>query len=253
MLKILSGICLSILILFGQENKAGAFDYYVLALSWENAFCEYKASQNDVPGECHSVKADDFDANNFILHGLWPNVRGDKKHRYGYCDVSKANFYRDKKGNWCELPMLTLSNTTRMEMYIKMPGSESCLHRHEWIKHGSCSGMDSEAYFRKSNFLVEGFSYTDFSEYIRQNIGKSVDPYVLYYKFEKEFGHDSSEYLALKCTRIKGKTYLKEIQIALNKSLENLNAYEDWLPKINIDMKKQGNCRGEVFIDAVGF
>lgn len=31
-----------------------------------------------------------------------------------------------------------------------MAGTESCLERHEWVKHGTCSPMDAPAYFRWS-------------------------------------------------------------------------------------------------------
>ena len=49
----------------------GNFDYYVLALSWQPAFCEGRPDKS----ECRTQTQNRFDANNFVLHGLWPNQR----------------------------------------------------------------------------------------------------------------------------------------------------------------------------------
>ena len=66
----------------GGDGKSGGTQRgYVLAVSWQPAFCEGHA---DAP-ECASQTADRFDATHFTLHGLWPQPRS-----LEYCGVAPA-------------------------------------------------------------------------------------------------------------------------------------------------------------------
>jgi ribonuclease I len=72
-----------------------------------------------------------------------------------------------------------------------MPGAESCLERHEWYKHGTCSGISADAYFALSNGLVASFAQTEFNQYIASQIGRDVARNDLLDRFEAEFGAGS--------------------------------------------------------------
>ena len=102
---------------------------YVLSVSWQPAFCETK---RDKP-ECATKSPDHFEATHFTLHGLWPQPR-----RNAYCDVPAEIRLADKNGDWDELPEPKLSDATRQKLDQVMPGAQSNLDRHEWIKHGTC-------------------------------------------------------------------------------------------------------------------
>jgi len=56
---------------FGYQQLSASPAEYVLAVSWQPAFCETRPR---LP-ECRSQTADRFDATNFTLHGLWPRPR----------------------------------------------------------------------------------------------------------------------------------------------------------------------------------
>ncbi|MCZ7673246.1 MAG: hypothetical protein M5U34_42080 [Chloroflexi bacterium] len=103
-------------------NADGDFDYYVLALSWQPAFCE---SQSRKP-ECASQTRDRYDATNFVLHGLWPNQADDPSHSFAYCAQPSALVSADKAGEWCELPDLALSTAVAHDLSLYMPGVASC-------------------------------------------------------------------------------------------------------------------------------
>jgi len=113
------------------------FATYILALGWEPAFCETKPDKQ----ECVTQSADRFDADNFMLHGLWPddgdNDYGDTSH----CDLSQSVIQQDKAGDWCDLPALSLSDPVAEDLFVLMPGATSCLQNHEWYKHGTCSEL----------------------------------------------------------------------------------------------------------------
>src|SRR3546814_10932851 len=60
------------------HRPAAAADFFVLAVSWQPAFCETRPAKP----ECVTQDEDRFDASHFALHGLWPQPRGNV-----YCGV----------------------------------------------------------------------------------------------------------------------------------------------------------------------
>ena len=114
----------------GEERDTDAARAeYVLSVSWQPAFCETKRDK----AECATQTPDRFDATHFTLHGLWPQPR-----RNAYCDVPPEMSLADKDGDWDRLPEPKLSDATRQRLAQVMPGTQSNLERHEWIKHGTC-------------------------------------------------------------------------------------------------------------------
>lgn len=104
------------------KNIPGAFDYYVLSLSWSPQHCASRGNK---------VRSDDAQCGSgggafgFVVHGLWP------EYVNGYpesCAVSTA-----------VAPEL-ISRMLRI-----MPSAR--LIQHEWSKHGTCSGLLAEQYF----------------------------------------------------------------------------------------------------------
>src|SRR5690242_4828750 len=89
-----------------HRGEPGAFDYYLLTLSWSPEFCH---SHSDKP-ECQSGH------HGFVVHGLWPQY---------------ANGYPEHCSN-----APGLSNPA--EMTDIMP--DTGLVGHEWSTHGTCSG-----------------------------------------------------------------------------------------------------------------
>ncbi|WP_206240545.1 ribonuclease T2 family protein [Novosphingobium terrae] len=101
------------------KRAPGAFDYYVLALSWEPGFCATTTGHAD---ECRAPKG-------FVLHGLWPQLEGG-----------------DYPSN-CDGPALTADQRQQWGPIYADPS----LINHEWPKHGTCSGLTPTAYFQLSS------------------------------------------------------------------------------------------------------
>jgi ribonuclease T2 len=97
----------------------GNFDFYVLALSWSPGFC-------DTTGAGKSLAQCDPGAKlGFVVHGLWPQFER------GYpsdCDPSR--------------PVSRIALQQVAGLY-----PDEGLARHEWRKHGTCTGLSPEAYF----------------------------------------------------------------------------------------------------------
>ncbi|WP_235974581.1 ribonuclease T2 [Stappia albiluteola] len=102
-------------------DRSGDFDYYVLALSWSPTYCE-RAGRKADPLQCRASKP-----YRFIVHGLWP------QYERGYPD-------------FCDTGARSRLDAGTVGTILDIMPSRG-LASHQWIKHGSCSGLDPQAYF----------------------------------------------------------------------------------------------------------
>src|SRR5713226_8447806 len=107
-----------------SRSRAGAFDYYLLSLSWSPEHCAESAGANDHQ-QCGEGRR-----YGFVVHGLWP------EYEKGYPQFCRGN--------------LQVGSRLVQKMLPITPSEQ--LIRHEWQKHGTCSGLTAEQYFAK----VEG-------------------------------------------------------------------------------------------------
>ena len=114
-----------------HEETGGRFDYYLMSLSWSPSYCQ--AHPQDTDQCAHKGFG-------FVLHGLWPDGRGDLWPQY--C----------RKGVAVPEPVLR-------ETLCVMPSVE--LQQHEWAKHGVCAFRTPDAYFRASRALYAAVRYPD--------------------------------------------------------------------------------------------
>jgi ribonuclease T2 len=113
---------------FADGEKAGEFDYYVLALSWSPNWCEIEGDGKR-SDQCHPRHD-----HGWTLHGLWPQF-----HRGwpSYCRTPEAPPRR--------------SDTAEMADIMGSPG----LAWHQWKKHGTCSGLRATDYLALSRSAYE--------------------------------------------------------------------------------------------------
>lgn len=96
-----------------RRAQPGDFDFYLFTLSWSPEFC---ASHGSNP-ECQTG------GKSFVIHGLWPE----------WNDGTWPQNCSDQPGP---------SDPGQLSGLI-----EPTLTAHEWTKHGTCSGLDADAYF----------------------------------------------------------------------------------------------------------
>jgi ribonuclease T2 len=170
----------------------------LLAVSWHNAFCSTHSGRK----ECRPLynRAKD----RLVLHGLWPQP---KKRQY--CGMSGDIVERDRKHLWGSLPPRSLSPDLKRKMLVYMPGYLSNLHRHEWVKHGSCYDRNPERYFSDALSLVEELDRSMVGEYLRSNIGGKVTLRNIRKVFERSFGKGMGNRLSMLCK----KGFLQELRI----------------------------------------
>ncbi len=99
----------------------GAFDYYLIALSWSPTWCQANPDDREQCGRR---------GYGFILHGLWP------QYERGSGPQDCASAERPDRA--------TIERTLAF-----MPSRR--LIEHEWRAHGACTGLAPTAYFEMSD------------------------------------------------------------------------------------------------------
>ena len=192
--------------LLAAPAPAAAAEFFVLAVSWQPAFCE---TRQELP-ECASQTDDRFDASHFTLHGLWPQPR-DK----AYCGVSADLRRLDEAGRWQALPAPAVSPETRAALDRVMPGSRSALDRHEWIKHGTCYGSEPETYFGDSVRLLADLNRSAVRELFAAHIGKALAAREIRRAFDEAFGAGAGDRVHVGCRRAGARRLIVELTVSL--------------------------------------
>jgi len=166
----------------------------ILVLSWHNTFCETHRYEKECKRSMFYFAKDKYNEKHFVLHGLWPQPR-DKT----YCGVSKKHVAMDKHKQWNRLPDLSLNNDVKMRLARVMPGVRSNLHKHEWVKHGTCYGRDANSYYEDAVNLVEQVNDSKVGTFFTKNIGKRVTLQQIRALFNRHFGVGTGKRVELKC------------------------------------------------------
>lgn len=98
----------------------GSFDFYVLALSWSATYCDLTGFRRGSK-QCESGRNPGF-----VVHGLWP------QNERGYPSFCRPDNRNPTRAN--------IDEALRV-----LP--EAGLARHQWRKHGTCSGASPAGYF----------------------------------------------------------------------------------------------------------
>jgi ribonuclease T2 len=167
--------------------------FYVLALSWEPAFCEAMIGK----AECKSERSSSYEASHFSLHGLWPQPR-----RNVFCGVDRATAALDDQHQWEQLPAPQLSAATKSALDKVMPGTQSVLERHEWVKHGTCyTAGNAEQYFKDEIRLVNDVNSSVVQKFMADNIGKTIQTTDLRAKFDEAYGKGAGDRVHVSCSK----------------------------------------------------
>ena len=147
-----------------------SFDYYTLVLSWSPEYCAESAAHENTM-QCSERSY------GFVLHGLWPE----------YTKGWPQNCVGDT----------ALSTQQVSSMLDIMPSTD--LVRHEYAKHGTCSGLGADRYFALARRLFVSIRVP--SEYEQLHRELTVSPEEISRAFLAANSQITADELFVACTR----------------------------------------------------
>jgi len=168
-------------------DRAGEFDYYVLALSWSPTWCalegDARAAEQCAPQADHG----------WVLHGLWPQF-----HRGwpSYCQSAERPPSR--------------AMTRDMADIMGSPG----LAWYQWKKHGACSGLSAPAYFALAREAYDRVTRPAIFRKLQDPV--RLPAHVIEEAFLKENKGWEADMLTITCRA----GHIQEARLCLSKSLD---------------------------------
>ncbi|HEU0145334.1 MAG TPA: ribonuclease T2 [Bradyrhizobium sp.] len=172
-----------------RQNTPGAFDFYVLSLSWSPSYCA-EADERGNGGRSQQCSGRPF---SFVVHGLWP------QYESGYPE-------------YCEQPSPRLPRNIMVSMLDLMPAPG--LIYNEWDKHGTCAGLAAKAYFETIRKARAAIKIPQ--EFLDVSDTRTVTPAAVEDAFVKANPGLTNAGVAVTCNR----TRLSEVRICLSKELK---------------------------------
>ncbi|MGL5812226.1 MAG: ribonuclease T2 family protein [Aeromonas sp.] len=176
------------------KGRAGEFDYYALALSWSPQHCAVKPGDRE---QCSRPLG-------FVLHGLWP------QYQRGYpSDCSREQL------------------DPEMEREFAGLYPSRFLYRHEWQKHGTCSGLDQPQFHQLASTLREKVAVPAAYQAPAQPLRKSREQ--LKQDLVEANAWLSKDSITLACAD--GGRFLREIYVCIDKDGESAVPCSDEMRK----------------------
>ncbi len=169
------------------RGEPGKFDYYVLSLSWSPQYCSTPAGERD------KVQCTGNRKFAFVTHGLWPQYESGYPQ---FCSEAPAP-----------------DRTAVDNILDVMPSAR--LVRHEWDKHGTCTGLTAVGYTKTIRKAYE--SITVPKEFKGPDKQVTVVPSVLKKRFIEANKLAGDNSIAVLCTG----RFLSEVRICLDKNLKS--------------------------------
>jgi ribonuclease T2 len=181
-------ITIGVLLAFTLRPAWGqSFDYYVLALSWSPTFCATPDGARE-PDQCATGRRFAF-----VVHGLWPQ-------------------YAKGWPQFCSTEERRVSDDIEAEMLPVMPSRQ--LVRHEWLKHGTCSGLSQRRYFATARALFAKIAIP--ARYRSPAAETSISPAELRQDFMDANPELEKDMIAIDCGNRRTTARLREVRVCFS-------------------------------------
>jgi ribonuclease T2 len=162
------------------NSQLGAFDFYLLTLSWSPEYCAMHSSSS----ECASHPG-------FVVHGMWPQ--------------NNDGTYPENCSN--------AAGPASPQQYLDLIPTASLIN-HEWATHGTCSGLAPDAYFSAIRSAFRAVRIPGALAKVTQQ--EMLAPSVIIRDFAAANPAWPSGSIALSC----GNNYLTAVEVCLSKTLQ---------------------------------
>jgi len=190
----------------------------VLAASWQPGFCATEAGRNK--RDCETLTSRQPQASRFSLHGLWPDDLDDTEIFPCNCDSGAPTSCQESRKGVAP----DISDPVMERLRVAMPGVESGLQNHEWVKHGACyeddltsfdRGAGPDEYFTEAIALLDVLNASPVRRLFASNLGRQLTRAEVRDTFDAAFGPGAGERVQLVCARPGGETVITEIRVNL--------------------------------------
>ena len=176
---------LAVLCLAGPAAaETQAIDHYVLSLSWSPSFCQSEASRGEAL-QCGGPRSYAF-----VVHGLWPQY---ERESPAYCETEDG--------------VVPVGLFEKVKSF--MPSLK--LVRHQWRKHGSCTGLSMNGYFELAAALFAKVRIP--ARYLAPTRPIETDAAEIETDFAKTNRGLYPDMISLTCSRYKGRARLQDVRI----------------------------------------
>lgn len=188
-------------------EPAGAFDYYVLALSWSPNWCALEGDARQSP------QCDPRQDRGWVLHGLWPQY---DRGWPAFCRTTQRNPPRGVTEG-----MTDIMGTAGLAWY-------------QWKKHGRCTGLPAEDYFTLSRTAYDSINRPE----VFRRLDKPVrlPAAIVEEAFLKANPQLDKDMLTITCRD----GYIQEARVCLSKNLDPVACGRDVIKDCSL-----GNARFE--------
>ena len=183
-----------------KHAPSGQFDFNVYAFTWQPGYC-LKYGKDHCP-------------NRFYVHGVWPyfNLPEDEPHnthRHNVLNYHPSYCYNSPgciSSKDCEINDLQVHEIMNDPSIKDLYPQSTSLFKHEWHKHGTCSGMKPKDYFLQADtyrkMIFSGLAP------LNRLISQHKTPFTISVSDIKPLLPENT---GLRCTRVNGQTMLFEI------------------------------------------
>ncbi len=161
------------------NSQPGVFDFYLLTLSWSPEFCATHSNSS----ECASHPG-------FVVHGMWP---------------------QNNDGTYPE-NCSTGAGPANPQQHLDLIPTVSLIN-HEWTTHGTCSGLEPDAYFSAIRTAFHAVKIP--ATFVKVSQQEMLPPSTIIGQFAAVNPSWPQGSIALSC----GKNYLTAVEVCLSKTL----------------------------------
>ena len=184
-----------------------------------------------------------------LMHDTWPCMAFGLNRAAAAIGVSEKEVALDKARRWRNLAPLELSKTVRDTLERIMPGARSHLHRHEWVKHGTCYSDQPEIYYRDSLLLMDQLNTSPIQQLFSRSIGAYLSAMKIRASFDSTYGKGAGKRVRVACKRDGNRTIITEITIGLAGSISE----DSKIGGLILASPENPPCCPGGIVDAVGF
>jgi len=225
----------------------GDFDVYIFAQTWAPEYCCENPNSRECNAQFAAMKGkpktdahwrhptpvpDFWGATHLTLHGLWPQYNYSRDGHYWPQFCTRVPLEQEVvhkfKPKW----------ETYAPAYLL---KEYLLPKHEWSKHGTCSGLNQLDYFMSSLSLITQYSTPSI---LMNNIGRTMN------RTEIEDAFGGADQVALACS---DSGALQQVVTCFTKGQSGrLDGKARACPKDVLHRKDDNSCGDTIFIRRVG-